>query len=69
MEKVKTKNSKKDRLYALHGQKKAQGILSIINGKKALATFEGEKIIGYTTLDELQEQFYTRELPKYDLKF
>lgn len=69
MEQQKNKNSKKDRLYTLHGQRKAQGILSVINGKKALATFEGEKIIGYTTLEEIQELFYTKELPKFDLKF
>ena len=63
------KNTKKDRLYTLHGKKKAQGILLEVNGQKALATFEGEKIIGYTTLDELNKEFYNRDLPKYDLKF
>ena len=65
----KKKNTKEDRLYTLHGKKKAQGILLEVNGQKALATFEGEKIIGYTTLDELNKEFYNRDLPKYDLKF
>lgn len=68
-EKVKLKTSKRDRLYTLHGKRIPQGILTIINGKKALATFEGENIIGYTTLEELQEQFYTRKLPNIDLNF
>lgn len=67
--KEKKKNTKEDRLYTLHGKKKVQGILSEVNGQKALATFEGEKIIGYTTLDELNKEFYNRDLPKYDLKF
>jgi hypothetical protein len=69
MQNVKNKKEKKDRMYTQHGLKKAQGILSVINGKKALATFEGEKIVGYSTLEEIQEQFYKRELPKYDLNF
>ena len=47
------KNKKMDRLYTAHGQKIAQGIPSIINGKKALATFKGDQIVGYTTLEEL----------------
>lgn len=62
-------NKKKDRMYTQHGLKKAQGILSEINGKKALATFEGDEIVGYSTLEEIQEQFYKRDLPKFNLKF
>lgn len=58
-----------DRLYTYHGKKLAQGIPSIINGEKALATFQGNEIVGYTTLDEIQKEFYTRELPKYELNF
>ena len=46
MEKKKEKNA--DRLYTAHGQKMVQGKLSVINGKKALATFKGEEIVGYT---------------------
>ena len=63
------KDKKKDRMYTQHGIKKAQGILSEINGKKALATFVGDEIEGYSTLEEIQEQFYKRDLPKYDLNF
>ena len=58
-----------DRLYTAHGQKMVQGKLSVINGKKALATFKGDEIVGYTTLDELNKEFYTRDLPKYSLNF
>ena len=67
MKEKKKKNS--DRLYTAHGQKVPQGIPSIINGKKALASFKGDVIVGYTTLDEINEEFYTRNLPKYNLNF
>lgn len=65
----KKKNNKSDRLYTAHGQKMVQGVLSVINGKKALATFKGEDIVGYTTLEELNKEFYTRDLPQYNLNF
>ena len=45
MEEKKKKNA--DRLYTAHGQKMVQGKLSVINGKKALATFKGEEIVGW----------------------
>lgn len=67
MDNKKKKNT--DRLYTAHGQKMAQGRLAEINGKKALATFKGEEIVGYTTLEELNKEFYTRELPQYNLNF
>lgn len=63
------KKKKADRLYTTHGQKMVQGKLSVINGEKALATFKGEEIVGYTTLEELNKEFYTRELPQYSLDF
>lgn len=63
------KQKTNNRLYTVHGAKRAQGIPSEINGKKALASFEGDRIVGYTTLEELQEAFYTRKLPKYSLDF
>ena len=67
MEKKK-KPTKTDRLYTAHGKKMSQGILAVINGQKALAFYEGDKIVGYTTQDELNKEFYTREdLPKYSL--
>lgn len=69
MEEKNNKTNKTDRLYTTHGQKMVQGKLSVINGKKALATFKGEDIVGYTTLEELNEEFYTRDLPQYNLNF
>ena len=69
MREKKKKNNKSDRLYTAHGQKMVQGVLSVINGKKALATFKGEDIVGYTTLEELNKEFYTRDLPQYTLNF
>lgn len=65
----KNKNFNNERLYTAHGQKMVQGVLSVINGKKALATFKGEDIVGYTTLEELNKEFYTRDLPQYNLNF
>lgn len=58
-----------DRLYTQHGKKMTQGILSEINGEKALAYFEGRRIVGYTTLDEINRELYTRDLPKFNLDF
>ena len=69
MREKKKKNNKSDRLYTAHGQKMVQGVLSVINGKKALVTFKGEDIVGYTTLEELNKEFYTRDLPQYNLNF
>lgn len=69
MREKKKKNNKSDRLYTAHGQKMVQGVLSVINGKKALAAFKGEDIVGYTTLEELNKEFYTRDLPQYTLNF
>lgn len=66
---IQSNKDKELRLYTRHGTKMAQGIPSIINGKKALASFKGEKIVGYTTLDELNGEFYTRKLPEYEVNF
>lgn len=70
MEKNKEMN-RNDRLYTAHGRKMIQGKMSVINGQKALATFKGEEIVGYTTLEELNKAFYVREdsLPEYSLSF
>ena len=63
---MKEKTKQNDRLYTSHGQKNTTGQT---NGKKAQATFKSEKIVGYTTLEELNKEFYTRELPQYSLNF
>lgn len=51
------------KLYTTHGKKYPQGIPAIINGEKALASYSGDRITGYTTLDELMQVFYSRDLP------
>jgi len=58
------------KLYTFHGKKRSQGIPTVINGNNALAYYEGEKIVGYTTLEEINREFYTRkDLPKIELDF
>lgn len=52
-----------DRLYTRHGKKFPQGVPAIINGEKVLASYRGDEITGYTTLEELIQEFYTRDLP------
>lgn len=54
----------KDRLYAKHGKKYPQGALVMINGHRALANYKGDSIVSYTTLEELQEEFFRRDLPE-----
>ena len=57
------KISRNDRLYTKHGEKYPQGIPAIVNGQKVLASYNGDKITGYTTLDELMQVFYSKDLP------
>lgn len=57
------KLNRNDRLYTKHGEKYPQGIPAIVNGQKALASYNGDKITGYTTLDELMQVFYSKDLP------
>ena len=52
-----------DKLYTRHGKKYPQGVPAIVNGQKVLASYEGEEIIGYTTLEELLQVFYSKPLP------
>lgn len=57
------KISLEDRLYTKHGKKYPQGIPAIVNGQKALASYSGDEITGYTTLEELMQVFYSKDLP------
>ncbi len=59
----------KDKIYTKHGVKIPQGLLMEINGKKALANYKGDKVVGYTTLDELIDESYSRCLPTCKLDF
>lgn len=58
-----------EKVYTHHGEKRTQGQLITNNGKKALGFFEKGKIIGYTYLDELLQDAYTKDLPDYNLDF
>ena len=58
-------NIKDYELYTKHGIRKKQGVLSIINGQRALAYFEKEKLVGYSTLDEIDKQFKKGNIPEY----
>ncbi len=57
-----------DRLYVKHGEKYSLGALVSVNGEKALARYKGDKIVGYTTADELMKEFYSRDLPEVDVR-
>ena len=56
-------------MYTHHGEKRSQGIPIIVNGKRALGYFSRGRIVGYTTLEEINEEFFTRELPEYQFNF
>ena len=66
---VKSEKKKTNYLYTHHGKKRSQGIPITVRGKRALAYFDGEKIVGYTTLEEINEEFYKRDLPEHQLDF
>lgn len=46
-------------------------MMAIINGQRSLAYFNGDQIVGYSTQDEINQEFYKRdgELPNYKLNF
>ena len=56
-------------MYTLHGKKRNQGRLIRIGGERALGYFEGGKMVGYTTLEEINRMSYTKELPEYKLDY
>ena len=68
-----TKLKDEARIYTMHGKRKNQGKLAMVNGKVVLAYTEGsgaaETITGYTTLQELMVQATTCTLPQYQLEF
>ena len=60
-------------LYTVHGEKKVQGELAMINAKPALAYVQGnnkeKKLVGYTYLDEMIQKACTCKLPSYTANF
>lgn len=61
------------RMYTRHGVKKNQGKWAMINNCPALTftvTENGiDKIVGYTTINEMMAMAYSKDLPQYDLDF
>ena len=58
-----------DKLYTSHGAKRFIGVPMMVNGQRALAYCTKEGIVGYTLLEELIRECYTRDLPEYKLDF
>ena len=69
MEKRKSNNKGSNCVYTKHGCKKYQGRLVKVRGARALGYFSGDKIIGYTTLEEIREMSYSQELEEYQPDF
>ena len=63
------KKGRSGRIYTRHGQRKYQGKLVKVHGTRALGYFEGDEIIGYTTLEEIREMSYSQELEEYKPDF
>lgn len=61
------------RMYTKHGAKKNQGKWALVNNRPALTFTEGqdeaEKVVGYTTIDEMMSMAYSKDLPQYELDF
>ena len=60
-------------LYTVHGKKKPQGELALVNTKPALAYVQGNNkgktLVGYTYLDEMIQKACTYKLPSYTADF
>ncbi len=60
-------------MYTVHGIKKPQGVLAIVNQKAALAYVERlgkqEQLVGYTFLDEFTQRACSCHLPIYQVDF
>ena len=67
---VEEKRNKNGRFYTKHGQRKCLGKAFKANGVRALGYFNSEnEIIGYATLEEIFEMFYSQELEDCKLSF
>ena len=69
MEKRNRNKKSSNCVYTKHGCKKYQGRLVKVRGARALGYFAGDKIIGYTTLEEIREMSYSQELEAYHPDF
>lgn len=60
-------------LYTMHGEKKPQGELAMVNQKAALVYVKGsgenKTLVGYTYLEEMMQKACRCQLPSYSVKF
>lgn len=56
------KRKRKGRVYTKHGQKRYLGKLVKVRGERAIGYFDGDQIVGYSTLEEIREMSYSQEL-------
>ena len=56
-------------MYTKHGKKRNQGRLIKVGERKALGYFEGDEVVGYTTLEEIFGMASSKELTEYQLDF
>jgi hypothetical protein len=54
-------------MFTHHGAKRKQGYPIKIHGQNAIGYFEKEQLIGYTTLDEIHQMFYGRNIPEFEI--
>ena len=61
----------KARMFTHHGVKKNQGKWAFVNNCLALTYTEGkpEKVVGYTTVEEMMTLAQSADLPRYELDF
>ena len=58
-----------NRLYTNHGKKRSHGIaFRTPKGVPALGFYEGDSIVGFSTLEEINREFYTGNLPILDVE-
>lgn len=57
------------KLYTKHGKKRSQGQLISNKGRKALGFYEKGEIIGYTYIDEINQEAFTKDIPELSLDF
>ena len=58
-----------ERIYATNGKHKIFGMKAIINGKLSLAYFEGDKIVAYTSWEEVNRQMYLDSCQEFKVEF
>ena len=55
----------KKQLHTHHGKKRNLGYPVSMDGQKALAYIEHDKVVGFAFLDEINQEFYSGNLPEY----